>query len=74
MGEGEGVHEKPIANIKGGTWTVCRFEGGAWQERRGGGFEGEVDRLMHNVLLFWTKTFKFGPIFGNHVLFKLENN
>ena len=25
---------------RSGAWTVCRFKGGAWQERRGGVFEG----------------------------------
>ena len=28
-----GLHKK-------GAWTVCRFNGGAWQERGGGVFDG----------------------------------
>ena len=33
---GGGVHEKPIYKgdcLKRGAWIVCRFKGGAWQER-----------------------------------------
>ena len=35
LGEG-GVYEKPIYKgdcLKRGAWIVCRFKGGAWQER-----------------------------------------
>ena len=35
---------------KGGAWTVCRFKGGAWQERGGGVFEGVgVDTPMQTM-------------------------
>ena len=36
---------------KEGAWTVCRFKGGAWQERGGGVFEGGgVDTLMPTMM------------------------
>ena len=39
-----GLHKK-------GAWTVCRFNGGTWQERGGGVFDGGVDTPMHNMPL-----------------------
>ena len=39
---GGGVHEKAVYRadyIKGGSWTVCKFERGAWWKRGGSVFE-----------------------------------
>ena len=37
---------------RGGTWTVCQFKGGTWQERGGSVFEGGgVDTPMHTMCI-----------------------
>ena len=42
--------------LKRGVWTICRFNGGQWQEREGGLFESGVDTPIHTMPVIFVVT------------------
>ena len=47
--------------LKRGVWTICRFNGGQWQEREGGLFESGVDTPIHTMPVIFVVTNSLYP-------------